>query len=313
MLSDLQNLENVRLMDRIIDNKYMRFLYYRCNHFTNGFQKCHFLKKLFYPWFTLLRTHYDESGENYILFLNSGFCRELDITVVERLKKKNKKLKLVLYIVDPMVGFSAPEHMEIIKKMDLVYSINKSDCEKYGFQYYPLVYSREQHKEGEESSAIQGEPETDLYYLGSGVDRTEVLNQIYQKCSLEGIKTDFHVLGREQKQAEAAVTFHKSAISYSKNIELLKRTNCILEIMHEDFDNPTQRYSEAIVYNKKLLTNNRKTVTFDFYDPKYMQVFQSVNEIDTDFIKSRENVDYGYREEFSPIFLIREIANMPEG
>lgn len=312
MLLDLQGMEHVRLIDRVIDNKCIRFLYYRCNRVTDGFRKCHFLKKLFYSWFTVLRMHYDDSDENYILFLNSGFCRELDITVVERLKKKNKNLKMVLYIVDPMVGFCAPEHMEIIRKMDLVYSVNKADCEKYGFRYYPLVYSKEPEEKTGGSIAIPKEQGTDLYYLGSGADRTEVLLQIYQKCRQEGIKTDFHVLDRELRQAERAITFHKSAISYSENIELLRCSNCILEIMHEGFDNPTQRYAEAVVYNKKLLTNNRKIVTFDFYDPKYMQVFQAVDEIDTDFIQSKEDVDYGYKEEFSPVFLIREIASVLE-
>lgn len=312
MLLDLKGMDNVRLIDQVIGNKCMRFLYYRCSEITDRFSKCHFLKKLFYPWFTVLCVHYREDVENYILFFNSGFCRELDLAVVERLKKKNKNLKLILYIVDPMVGFNAPEHMEIISRMDAVYSINKADCQKYGFRYYPLVYSKEPDKDLTDNPETWKAQETELYYLGSGHDRTKTLLQIQEKCIKEGIRTDFHVLDREPKSKEEGITFHKSALSYGENIERLKRSNCILEIMHEDFDNPTQRYSEAVVYNKKLLTNNKKTATFAFYDSRYMQIFESVEEIDMSFIKEKENVNYGYREEFSPKLLIQQITGLQE-
>lgn len=312
MLLDLKGMGNVRLIDQVIENKFMRFQYYLCSEMTDRFSRCHFLKKFFYSWFTVLRIHYREDAENYILFFNSGFCRELDLAVVERLKKKNKNknIKLILYIVDPMVGFSAPEHMEIIRRMDRVYSINKADCHKYGFLYYPLVYSKEPDKDMQGQQKIHEKQEMDLYYLGSGGDRTSALLQIHQKCVEKDVKADFHVLDREQKQQEEGINFHESAVSYAENVERLKQSNCILEIMHEDFDNPTQRYSEAVVYNKKLLTNNKKTVTFEFYDPRYMQVFSSVEEIDMTFVKKKEDVNYGYREEFSPRLLIRQIAGM---
>lgn len=301
MLLDLMNMENLRLIDRNINNKYVRFLYYYCARITDGFSKCHFLKKIFYPWFTILRLKYEENVNHCILFFNSGFCRELDYKVVERLRKKNPNLKLVLYIVDPMTGFASDEHTKIIESMDLVYSINKEDCEKYGFNYYPLIYSKDVNDEKETDNM-------DLYYLGSGADRTETLLEIQQRCKAEGVKTDFHVLSREQELEEADLIFHKKAVSYAENIKLLRRANCILEIMHKDFDNPTQRYSEAVVYNKKLLTNNTKAVSFDFYNPKYIQIFRSVEEIDMDFVKDRESVDYGYGEEFSPRFFIQEIT-----
>lgn len=307
MLLDLSGMENVNLIEQVIENRIMRFLYYRCDTITDGFRKLHFLKQLFYPWFSVLSNCYEKNAENNIVFLNSGFCRELDIKVVNRLKKKNRRIKLILYIVDPMVGFNASEYKEIIDKMDLVYSINKEDCAKYGFCYYPLVYSREKkdiQKRGEGKAVI-----SDLYYLGSGTDRTEVLEKIYQKCREEGLVPDFHVLCDKEEKAEHGITYHKTVVPYFENIRRLQNSNCILEVMHEEFDNPTQRYSEAVVYNKKLLTNNSKITAFDFYDPKYMRIFQSVEDIDTEFIKKEEEVDYRYGEEFSPKFLIQDIIN----
>lgn len=305
MLLDLEGMEKVELIERVIDNRAMRFLYYRCEQITDRFRKFHFLKQLFYPWFSVLRTCCEKDVENNIIFLNSGFCRELDLTVVDRLKKKNQNIRLILYIVDPMVGFSTPEHKAIIGKMDLVYSVNKEDCEKYGFCYYPLVYSRETEQEPDGENGLI----SDLYYLGSGADRTDVLKQINRKCEAEGLKTDFHVLGREDEQGENGIKYHKTAVPYNENIIRLLKSNCILEVMHKEFDNPTQRYSEAVVYNKKLLTNNSKIISFDFYDPQYMRIFRSAEDIDIQFLKDEAEVDYGYKDEFSPRFLIKDIIN----
>ncbi len=310
MLMDLENMENVALLDKAIGNRWMRFLYYRCERMTNRFSRFHWLKFLFYPWFSILHCSFRDDMENIVVFFNSGFCQELDLTVVDRLRKKNQNIRLVLYIVDPMSGFDAPEHMAVIDRMDLVYSINKVDCAKYGFCYYPLVYSRE-------NTALRSEKHnndtiSDLYYLGSGTDRTELLKRISQKCNVEGIKTDFHVLSNEENKPEQGIRWHERPVPYTDNIRHLLGTNCILEIMHEAFDNPTQRYSEALVYNKKLLTNNDKIVTFEFYDPEYMRVFQTVEDIDVEFVKSREKADYGYQDEFSPRLLLREIADRPD-
>lgn len=301
MMLDLEKMENVELAGQVIGNKAVRFLYYRMDDLTGHFQKARFLKRFFYPFFTLYRKAYNREAENIILFLNSGFCREWDETVLHRLKVKHPEVRLVLYMVDPMTGFDSEEHRRIMREMDSIYSINKADCEKYGFRYFPLVYS-------EDSSEAYGEgiaKATDLYYLGSGSDRTEYLSKMYKACQKSGVKADFHVLG--ERQEKEGIVYHQEAVPYSENIRLLARANCILEIMHKDFDNPTQRYSEAVVYNKKLLTNNKRTADFDFYRPEYIWIFDKIEDIDWSFVQKEEEPDYGYQGEFSPIYLIRKI------
>lgn len=301
MLSDLEKLENAELSGQVIGNKAVRFLYYRLDELTGHFQKAGFLKRFFYPFFMLVGKSYDRKAENIILFLNSGFSREWDMEALRRLKAREPELKLVLYMVDPMTGFDTPEHRRIMEEMDSIYSINKADCEKYGFHYYPLVYSE---KQDENHGNMALEP-ADLYYLGSGNDRTRYLSEIYRLCQKGGVKTDFHVLGEPQEKA--GITYHQEAVPYSENIRLLAGANCILEIMHRDFDNPTQRYCEAVVYNKKLLTNNKRTAEFGFYRPEYIRIFDGIDDIDWDFVQNKEEIDYGYQGEFSPIRLIKKI------
>ncbi len=303
MLADLDGKENVTLVRQALCNRYARFLFYRIGEITDWFKRCNALKKCFYPWYSVLKeiSFPGSTGEVCVVFFNSGFCRELDTQILKRLKVANEKIKLVLYIVDPMVGFSEPEHFRAIEMMDLVYCINKADCEKYGFRYYPLVYSVVDRDKPD--AADSG---SDLYYLGSGKDRSSFLQEIYSKCQKEDIKADFHVLGDASKKMDG-IHFHNERVPYEKNVDWILQSNCLLEVMHKDFDNPTQRYTEAVAYNKKLLTNNEKTKEFAFYNPRYISVFQSPEDLDMDFIRRREPVDYGYRGEFSPVYFLEQI------
>ena len=46
-----------------------------------------------------------------------------------------------------------------------------------------------------------------------------------------------------------------------------------------------------------------------FYDPRYMQIYSTVEEIDVSGIMSTERVDYGYHDEYSPINLLRHMPD----
>lgn len=82
---------------------------------------------------------------------------------------------------------------------------------------------------------------------------------------------------------------------------VLKRTleaNCVLEIVRPGQVGFTLRTFEAVVYNKKLLTNNEHIKEFQFYNPSYMKVFKSVEDIDWKWVKERNAVNYHYKGDF---------------
>ena len=102
------------------------------------------------------------------------------------------------------------------------------------------------------------------------------------------------------------IYLHKR-ISYPQVVSRVKATNCILEILQNNQQAQSLRYFEAIVYNKKLLTNNRRITELSYCDECYMKVFSSLDEIDIEWVRKKENVDYGYKGEFSPISLVDHV------
>lgn len=339
MLADLRTDSQIELWDHAFGQKWVRFLYYRLADKTDRFTGKEGLKRCFEPFLRIASKAVQ--GVDAIVFFNSALRMEISYLAFQKLRHSYPNVKLILYIVDPIVGELAddPEYQAAIREMDLVYSINRRDCERYGFHYYPLIYSVSD--EGDKDKETKHVPETKegavvdqktgagpggghkpvLYYLGTGSDRTEQLFEIARKCKTEGILPDFRILdptraGKKEEELPEGVTFLSAPISYGENVSALKAADCLLEIMHEGFDNPTQRYCEAVAYHKMLLTNNPQTTGFEYFNQNYMSVFKSGEEIDLSFVKNAatgENVDYGYDGGFSPIRWIERIKEDLQG
>ena len=64
-----------------------------------------------------------------------------------------------------------------------------------------------------------------------------------------------------------------------------------------------------MVYNKKLLTNNKNVKKFKFYNPEYMKVFEKIEDIDWKWLHEIINVNYHYDGSFSPLRFIKEIED----
>lgn len=48
---------------------------------------------------------------------------------------------------------------------------------------------------------------------------------------------------------------------------------------------------------------------FEFYNTKYMQYFEKVDDIDWDWVKREEKINYEYNGDFSPKCFVRRIIN----
>ena len=99
-------------------------------------------------------------------------------------------------------------------------------------------------------------------------------------------------------------------MDYGEIIDVVKKSNCILEVVQKGQSAITLRTLEAVYYRKKLLTNNTNIKKYSFYDPRYIQIFTNIDEIDFDFVKEKININYKYHNECSPINLVRYIERM---
>lgn len=155
---------------------------------------------------------------------------------------------------------------------------------------------------------VSRNPRFDIFYAGSiKGQRGDTLLRLLARFHESGIKSHFICpsipnLSYDPEKSEGLQLIRKR-ISYKKILNQMMDSNCILEVLQDGQTGATLRYCEAVCYNKKLLTTNANIVNFPFYDSRYMKVISADSEIDPEWIKNREQIDYGYRNEFSPVKL----------
>lgn len=161
-------------------------------------------------------------------------------------------------------------YFEKIKSMGFeIRTFDPGDAEKYGFVYMNQFYRMDCKKTTSE------ENEYDFYFIGFKKNRGHLIE--YVKQNLEAYRNYFKIVESPNEM-----------ISYRSNVELAKKSKCLVEILNENQIGLTLRPLEALALGKKLITNNRLISKYDFYNPNNIFIIDERpwNEIDL-FLKSQ--------------------------
>lgn len=187
---------------------------------------------------------------------------------------------------------------------DKVFTVDADDAKKYDMILRGTPYSKLSIEEASRS-------DMHLYFCGREAGRAYILYKIWKSAKEHEIKLEYDLL-----RAEKFIDFFEgdSNVHLTEHLpymEVLKRelsSVCILDITQADQSALTLRPYEAVVYNKKLLTNNRNIKQFKYYDERYMRYFETAEDIDWDWVREDIYVDYSYEGDFSPVYLLDELA-----
>lgn len=232
---------------------------------------------------------------NNYLIVSEDYLRCIDWEEMQFLKTKYN-IVTVLYIADPVekrMNIKKNRLKEYKEKFNLIVCTDIDDARKFNISFFPLIYSK---------PALTGKANVcyDLSFVGHDKGRWKLLDDINKKMQSKGLKTFVRC-------RKGRITDQKW-MAYSEIIDIVKKSNCILEIVQEGQTAITLRTLEAIYYKKKLLTNNINIKKYSFYDPRYIQVFTKLDDIDCNFIKEKTEIHYKYHNECSPVNLLRYIV-----
>ncbi len=240
----------------------------------------------------------------------------LSENLLMQIKNHQARPKMVLLIMDSLHAHSA--HLKWARKLidnfpwDVRLSYDARDCKEFGFDYMGCnIYSFDTNSKP--SNFV-----SDLYYIG----REKAGRNAYIKCMYEyfderDVICNFHLTDKKYcaykyiGKSKHGLKYHLlSQEKYNNVLSDVLSTNCILEVVQKGQKAQTARYYEAVCANKKLLTNNHYVKELPFYDERYMKVFDNLYDIDVDWIKRREHIDYGYNGEFSPVRILDILQKM---
>ena len=186
--------------------------------------------------------------------------------------------------------------------LDLEMTFDVGESEQYGFPHFDEFESLVDVVPAEE-------PECDVYFAGKGKDRLPLLLKMYEKLTTLGLKCSYYLtdVPLEKRVVKPGIVYAERFMTYREMLQHTVDSRCILEINQGGADGYTSRFLEAVMYNKKLLTNNHFIKRSKFYRTDYIKCFDNDCNIDIEFIKDETPVDFGYNGEFSPLRMIERV------
>lgn len=302
-VEDLENLDNVQVVSYPLDYAvtFVRYLY--SFHHTpkiNNILKLP-LKKLWYPFY--IKSKFDKKKP--ICFVMASTY--LPVDYLRYLKRKYPTARFVKVHRDliELWKMKNPQWTdEVVREIfDLNFTFDKKEAERLGWEYF------DEFESITDISYSIDYPLSDIFFAGVVKDRLPKLLEAYKIFTDAGLKCNYYLLGvpeEEQKQLPG-VEYSKHFLSYREMLYRTVNSRCILEINQGGASGYTSRFLEAVMYNKKLITNNIEIKNSKLYDSRFIQCIDDINDINTAFVKQEEEVDYQYDGEFSPIRLIEKI------
>lgn len=188
---------------------------------------------------------------------------------------------------------------------DLSFTFDEEDSRTYGFPWFCefeslLTDIRPSHNKGK----------YDVFFAGVVKDRLPKLMAAYHKFTSEGYKVHYYLVGvpQDERLPYEGIEYADSFLPYKEMLQRSVDANCMLDINQSDCKGYTSRFLEAVMYNKILITDNFAVKDHKMYNPKYIQCFKNIDEIDTTILKQDQKaICYHYTDEFSPIHMIETI------
>lgn len=255
----------------------------------NVWEKYHILNKL----------ELDRKKTTYIILTYGTDTDRLHFpNLIDKLRKEYRyHVKFVLMLFDPVDSPLQSQGwnriLDVTKEFDITATFDKNDAEKYGMLFFTDPYS----KRIIEQSGYA--PHSDVFFVGADKGRGWLLNQIANKLNAAGVNSIMKVVGIDSSYVIGGLEKQDKYLPYEETLQYVSKTDCLLEVLCDNQSSSSLRYYEAVVYNKKLLTNNPNIINMPYYNPLYMKVFTNSDDIDINWLKTQMDINYNYDGGFS--------------
>jgi hypothetical protein len=185
-------------------------------------------------------------------------------------------------------------------KMDRIGVFDPAVAQNFGLEFWPNVYPSKPDNPVKE--------EYDLCFIGNDKGRLPLLEQIADECRTHGITTAFYVKGSSPEKRCDNIHYLDEYLPYPVVVDIVRRSRTLLELRTKPYDTWSVRAQEAIVFNKKLLTDNPNRNAMPCkVNTDAVSVFEDAAQIDWAFVKKEMQVDYQYHGEFSASAFLEHI------
>ena len=304
-MSDISSMPNVKIISKcknhVFNNKLIDVIFrtYMSRSLNNRI-KLPFLGICYYA---LFNKYFLPKKPDYIVMTAPWYHDRL----IKYFRRNSNKCKILFKSGDTMELCLKNNRRLTIDKIkeqfDQVFVYNPIDAEKYGFLLYPVCYS------SIDISQLEQYEHCDVAFIGAAKQRLSEIRRIYCKLSEEGLACYFYVTDvPANERLDDGIIYADKSLTFMEYIAREIAADCLLEIIQKGTIGRTFRMMEAIIYNKKLITNCPEILSQPYYDIEFVHYFEKIEDIEPAFVKRPpEKVNYKYTGDFSPLRLLEFI------
>jgi hypothetical protein len=216
-------------------------------------------KKILEKRFNILEEKYDA-----IFIIRPDFMKDEELQFL-----KSKTNNFIAYYWDTMAFF--PRKKKIMPFFDKIYSFDNEDCKNYNLELLTNFYYYEPQPVATENTLFC------ISHLEKR--RYELFNRMGKYLEENNIKFRFMTKQSVEKLKSPYIEYMKDSLPYPEMLKLLNHYAVILDIAKPNQAGLSFRIFESLGMNKKIITNNKAVIEYDFYNPNNILVidFENIN------------------------------------
>lgn len=236
---------------------------------------------------------------------------------IKWVKSKYPKIKTImmfynkvaaLYGIDSNVSLESLPDKDVMFPFDRIFTYDPEESERFGFEYYTVISNVSKYIP-EKTKQIK----SDVFYCGSikhewRKERFEEVDRVYRYLTSNNVVCDFHLVFSNNSHLPLCQYATTTRLPYLETVQRTIESRAILEIVSDGQMGVTERFFNALMYNKRLITNNTSVLDHPYYNPKYMKVFDTPDEIDISWLLSDDIVEYNYDGKYTPKGMLKLLS-----
>ena len=182
--------------------------------------------------------------------------------------------RLIAYFWDSFERI--PDGKETIPYFDKFFSFQAKDANEHNVSFRPFFYPPDL------SANKSIEPEFDLGYVASYDSRVNVLERIMDSLAPLNLKTSINITNVKKvgiKNDKKSIHWLSSVLPPDKTWAITTKSKVLLDIAQPKQEGLSFRPFDAIGLEKKLITTNQSIVSYDFFDPKNIFLWEDENTV----------------------------------
>lgn len=193
----------------------------------------------------------------------------LNINIVDYLKKRYPEARIIFWFWNPIKDEN--KILQLKSKGIEIWSFDFNDCKKYNLKINTQFY----FEVNSDLLSLNSQNEK-IYFVGVDKGRILKINKIIEEIKKVDLKIDLKIQVLKDKNTKgffsSDIEILEAPIPYTKIIEEIKKSTILLEICQDKQTGLTLRTLEALMFNKKLITNNKNVMNYDFYKKENIYV-----------------------------------------